>query len=90
MLFLDKPKYVFVVCVFFGLLGTLFDGSLFRLWELKNNQQQTKLNIETTKLEILKLQKQISLANDPKFIEREARNRFDLVNDDDIVFVFSD
>lgn len=46
--------------------------------------------IAETQISIEKLQKQIRMANDPKFIEREAMDRFDLVNKDDIVFVFSD
>lgn len=90
MSLIENPRQILIICIFFGLLGTLFDGTLFRLWSLKNDQLRTQNSIQATQIEIDKLQKQIKMANDPKFIEREARDRFDLVDKDDIVFVFSD
>ena len=90
MSLLENPRQILMICVFFGLLGTLFDGTLYRLWALKNDQIKVNSNIAATQLEIMTLQRQIKMAHDPKFIEREARDRFDLVDENDIVFVFSD
>jgi len=87
---LMSPRKILLLCLLFALAGILVDGTLYQMWELgveKKNMQQKILN---TEISIKKLQKQIRMAHDPRFIEREARDRFDLVNKDDIVFVFSD
>ncbi len=74
----------------FAFAGILLDGTLYQLWELKNETKHMKSKIESTKVSIELLEKQIKMAHDPRFIEREARDRFDLVNKDDIVFVFNE
>jgi cell division protein FtsB len=73
----------------FALVGILLDGTLYQMWELNAEKKNTQQKIQETQQSIKKLQKQIQMAHDPKFIEREARDRFDLVNKDDVVFVFS-
>lgn len=87
---LMSPRNVLILCFIFALIGTLLDGTLYRLWELNSEKKIMQHKIAETQISIEKLQKQIRMANDPKFIEREAMDRFDLVNKDDIVFVFSD
>lgn len=87
--FLNNPRKVFITCLIFVLVALLFDGTLIKIWKL--NQDIVKL--ESSIIDIDKanrhVQVQISQANDPRFIEREARDRFDLVEDNDLVFVFS-
>jgi cell division protein FtsB len=87
---LENPRQIFLICLFFGLLGTFFDGTLYRIWQLKNESLKVKNQISSTKKEIEILGKQIQSAHDPRFIEREARDRFDLVGENDIVFVFAE
>lgn len=86
---LMSPKKVLFTCFLFALVGILLDGTLYQMWELNLEKKNTQQKIHETELSIKKLQKQIRMAHDPKFIEREARDRFDLVNKDDVVFVFS-
>lgn len=88
--FLNHPRRVVFWCAVFALAGILLDGTLYRLWALNNETKNMTVKIEETKISIAQLEKQIKMAHDPKFIEREARDRFDLVNKDDIVFVFNE
>lgn len=46
--------------------------------------------IETEKIEITKIQRQLKQVNDSQYIERQARERLDLVEKDDLLFVFSE
>lgn len=87
---LMSPRKILLLCLIFALAGILVDGTLYQMWELGVEKKNMQQKILTTEISIKKLQKQIRMAHDPRFIEREARDRFDLVNKDDIVFVFSD
>lgn len=87
---IHSPKMILVLCLIFAITGTLLDGTLYRIWELKNEQTKIQTKMVDTEQVLVKLKKQIKMANDPKFIEREAKDRFDLVEADDLVFVFSD
>ena len=87
---LMSPRKIFFWCLTLAITGVLLDGTLYQMWELDVEKKNVKQKISETEISIKKLQKQIRMAHDPKFIEREARDRFDLVSKDDIVFVFND
>jgi cell division protein FtsB len=87
---LNSPKMILVLCLIFGITGTLLDGTLYRIWELRNEQSKVQTKIVDTEKSLSQLKKRIKMANDPVFIEREAKERFDLVEEDDLIFVFSD
>jgi cell division protein FtsB len=87
---LMSPRKILFWCFIFALVGILLDGTIFQMWQLTEEKKNVEQKISETKITIQKLQKQIRMAHDPRFIEREARDRFDLVNKDDVVFVFND
>jgi cell division protein FtsB len=88
--FLLNPRAVVVVCLMFACAGVMIDGTLYRIWALNNEKKSLEVKIRDAHISIQKLQKQVRMAHDPKFIEREARDRFALVNKDDVVFVFAE
>jgi cell division protein FtsB len=87
---LMSPRKIIFWCLTFALIGILLDGTLYQMWQLNVEKKKVQQKITETKTSIQKLQKNIRMAHDPRFIEREARDRFDLVNKDDVVFVFND
>lgn len=87
---LMSPRKIVFWCLIFALIGILLDGTLYQMWQLNSEKKNVEQKILDTKISINKLQKQIRMAHDPKFIEREARDRFDLVNKNDVVFQFND
>jgi hypothetical protein len=88
--FLQHPLRVFAISLALVAAGLLFDGSLFRLWRLDRDTQSIKGKISALKVQTRELDQKISRARDPNFIELEAREKFDLASEGDLVFVFSD
>ncbi len=72
------------------MLNLVLDGSLFRLWSLHRDYDGLQSEIQAVKKQNDKLKGQLQKAKDPAFLEREARDRFDLVSEGDLVFVFSE
>lgn len=87
---LQTPQKVIWICLGLVTLNVVLDGSLFRLWTLHRDHVQIQQNIQTLQAQNAELKKRLQRAKDPAFLEREARDRFDLVSEGDLVFVFSD
>ena len=87
---LQAPQKVIWVCVGLIVVNLIIDGSLLRLWSLNRDHEATqeKIHILQTKNQEMKIR--LAKAKDPAFLEQEARDRFDLVSEGDLVFVFSD
>jgi cell division protein FtsB len=88
--FLQHPLKVFIVSFVLVVTGLVFDGNLIRLWRLNRDSEDLTSRMKVIKSETLNLSKKIDRAREPNFIELEARERFDLANEGDLVFVFSD
>ena len=86
--FLHRPSHVFVVCLIFLCTSLVFDGILWRLWGLHRDQERLTSEIHSIETEIGSLGRQLRQARDPAFIERQAREKLDLVGENDLVFVF--
>lgn len=85
---LNRPYRVLSICGVLILYHVVFDGTLFHLRKLylsrkaidqKTLEIQAKNQVLTKKLERL---------SDPKFLEKEVRNRFDLASEGDLIFIF--
>ena len=87
---LHSPQKVIAVCLVLILLNLVVDGSLLRWWSLHRDYNQIQEKIQTLQQQNAKLKMQLQKAEDPAFLEREARDRFDLVSEGDLVFVFSE
>lgn len=87
---LRSPAKVIWVCLFLVVLNLIVDGSLFRLWKLHQDNTDIRSKIETLNQQNEALEIRIREAKNPAFLERVARERFDLVGERDLVFVFSD
>ncbi len=87
---LTHPRWIFFVCLAVVALSVLVDGTAIHLWKLKNKEVELESRIQTLKIESKQLQGDIKRAFDPKYLERRARDQFDLVEEGDLVFVFTD
>jgi cell division protein FtsB len=87
---LQAPQKVIWICLGLVVLNLVIDGSLFRLWGLHRDYRAIQEKIQTVEQKNAKLRMQLQKAKDPAFLEREARDRFDLVSEGDLVFVFSE
>ncbi len=87
---LNHPLRVLWFCAALAFFNLFADGSLIRLWELHNDFYKIQNQTSVLEARSLELDEKLRHASDPLFIEREARDRFDLVGRGDLVFVFSD
>ncbi len=73
-----------------ALVGVVLDGTAFRLWSLKRDHEILKRRILEVRERSHQLAFRIQKSQDLGFIERAARDQFDLVKEGDLVFIFSD
>ena len=86
--FLNHPGRVTILCLAFFAITLLMNGLLWRLWGLHRDFERLTVETGGTKKDIEKLNGQLKQAKDPSFIERQARDKLDLVSEKDLVFVF--
>lgn len=68
----------------------VIDGSVFRLMSLYREDAKIQAGIQSVQNQNQDIRDRLHKARDPAFIERVARDRFDLVSEGDLVFVFSE
>lgn len=87
---LDQPQKVFIMCMAFMVTSIFVNGTLWKLWGMHRDEDRILAEIGSTRQDINRLDGQLRQAKDPSFIERQARDRLDLVGEKDLVFVFPD
>ncbi len=71
-------------------VGVVLDGTAIHLWSLHRDHDQLQHRIIDAKTRAKDMEFRIHQAQQPEFIERAARDQFDLVKEGDLVFIFSD
>ncbi len=86
--FLNKPHKVLIVCLFVFIISLFLNGALWRVWGLRRDLATIQSQIDAAQKQATFLDVQIKQAKDPVYIERQARDKLDLVGENDLVFVF--
>ena len=85
---LSRPQKVFFTCLAV-LVATLFlNGTLWKLWGLYRDEDTIVGQVLMAKAQMRVIDTQIKQATDTTYIERQARDKMDLVGDHDLIFVF--
>jgi cell division protein FtsB len=87
---INKPVRVFWICASLATVGIILDGTALRLWGLHRENSMSAQRIDEVRERSKHLEFRIQQAALPQFIERAARDQFDLVKEGDLVFVFAD
>jgi cell division protein FtsB len=87
---IHHPTRVFWICAVLAGMGVVADGTALRLWSLHRDHELLTNRIEQAKVRTRQLEFRIQKAQSPEFIEKAVRDQFDLVKEDDLVFIFSD
>lgn len=87
---LNQPLKVFWLCAILSFLNLIADGTALKLYGLHRDQAEMEAKVQDLKAKSKDLEFNIKKASDPAFLEREARDRFDLVEEGDLVFVFTE
>ena len=77
-----------MVCIFVFLISLFFNGAVWRVWGLHRDMATIETRILNARAQAINLDMQIKQANDPSFIERQAKDKLDMVGEHDLVFVF--
>lgn len=86
---LNRPHTIFLCCVCVFVLSVLFNGTLWRLWSLNGDHQRFVADIEQVKEDISHIEAQMKIVKDPSYIKRLARDKMDLIGENDLMFVFT-
>jgi cell division protein FtsB len=86
--FLNDPRKVLVVCLFVFVISLFLNGGLWRVWGLRRDYATIGEQISAAQKQSALLDMQIRQAKDPVFIERQARDKLDMVSEKDLIFVF--
>ena len=78
------------LCLLVSVFLLIGDGSLFRLWNLYNDQQKITESLKSLEKNSRELARQMQKASDPDYLEHQARERLDLAGDNELIFVFSE
>ena len=87
---LDYPLRILIFSLLVFCFSLLTSGLWWKLWALHRDYEDLGRKIVTTREEIKAIESQIKLASDLQFIERQAKERLDLVDENELVFVFSE
>lgn len=86
---LNSPIRVLLLCLTFCFFSLVIQGSLFNLYNLKSDHNELREKIAVLEWQTQKLKMKVSQVKDPKFLEIEARNEFNMVSPGDLIFIFS-
>jgi cell division protein FtsB len=87
---MHRPLQVFWICSFLVSIGVILDGTAFRLWSLQRDHRLLESRITEARARSRQLDFRIQKAQQPGFIEKAARDQFDLVKEGDLIFIFSE
>ena len=85
---LSQPRLVGILCIIFVISTAILNGVLWRLWALHRDHDRRVHEMLLAHQNISQLRTHLDQARDPAYIERQARDRLDLVSENDLIFVF--
>lgn len=88
--FLNNPIKVLLACLIVFSASVVLNGTLWKVWGLYRDHDRLQQDIAQIAIENVKTDEKIRLAKDPSYIERQARDKMDLVSENDLIFVFPD
>lgn len=86
---LMSPQIILVVCLIWITLHLLADGTAFKIWRLSEKEAKLIHSIAVLKQKTQDISLEIQKNYMPDHLEKLARERFDMVRDQDMIFVFS-
>jgi cell division protein FtsB len=86
---LQHPIKLSILAFVAALVGLAFDGTVLTIWNMKREKTRLEKKYQETAMANAVLRGRIEqAANNESFIARQAREKFDFVHDDEMVFIF--
>ena len=87
---LYHPARIFLFSLAFVGVNFIARGSLLNIYGLHRDQKTLQTQMEQTRAQIVQLDVDLRRTQDPIFMARQAVDRYDLADENDLVFVFAD
>ena len=84
-----RPLWVLGGCAFFAFVMVVGQGTLIQLWNLHQSNKRLDQSLVDLDQRSTELKSELTKAKDPKYVERRARDQFNLANKGELVFVFT-
>lgn len=88
--FLKRPFWLFIACSVIVCMHLILDGAFLRMWHLYNSRKVLERRISDIQTKNALVEERLNKLSNSRFLEREVRDRFNLVGEEDIIFIFSD
>ena len=85
---ISRPLVMLYICGAFAFLNFVINGNIYRLWNLNNEYQKMQIRMNKNQQVIARLNHDIVNMKDPLYLERQAIEKLDLVEENDLIFVF--
>ncbi len=66
----------------------MINGTVWKVWGLYRDEARFKMEINKAKTDTQLVEGQMTMVKDPRYIERLAKDKMDLVGENDLMFVF--
>ena len=86
----SSTRLTLFLCAVFLFFALFIKGSFFDLFKMKQYQTKIHQEIKAVQVKSQELKTKLEKVNDPKFIEKQIKERFDFVKEGDLVFIFSE
>ena len=87
---LSSTKYTALLCAIFLIFALFIKGSFFQFFKMKKYKAKITQEIKAVQVNSADLKLKLEKVNDPKFIEKQIKEKFDFVKEGDLVFIFSE
>ena len=88
--FSHQPLWVLTVCLILLCAHLLRDKTIFNLLQMYNNRQALEKQISELKSKNSQVEEQVQKLSHKPFLEREVKDRLNMVGERDIIFIFSE
>jgi cell division protein FtsB len=86
-----RPVIILGLCMSLSFVTLLLDGSLYHLWNLQAEKREMHQRVAQYKSSNTSLSMKVQQAQkNDQFIEREAKERLDLLKKNELIFIFGD
>ena len=88
--FSHQPLWVLTVCLILLCAHLIRDKTIFNLLQMYNNRQTLEKRISDLKTKNKQVEDQVKKLSHKPFLEREVKDRLNMVGEEDIIFIFSE
>ena len=85
---LMSPQIVLIICSIAVIFHLIIDGTAVKIWRLSQKEAYLTRKIDYLKERSLDISLKIQQNYMPDHLERTAREHFDMVEDQDLIFLF--